>query len=72
MKVTRRGQVTIPKRIRERLRIEEGSEIEFTVEGARVVIRKKGRANPFRSWLGFLKRPGKSDALVRGMRGHTG
>ena len=38
-------------------------------DGARIVIERKGAGNPFASWLGYLRRPGKSDDLVRRMRG---
>ncbi len=38
MKVTTKGQVTIPQGIRERLSIQPGTEIEFRVEGKAVRI----------------------------------
>ncbi len=41
MKVTRRGQVTIPKELRERTGIDEGSEVDFYEEAGRVVIVKR-------------------------------
>jgi AbrB family looped-hinge helix DNA binding protein len=59
MKVTTKGQVTIPLEIRERLNIQPGTDIEFVVEGnvvklaptrrgqvrgKRVVERLRGRA----------------------------
>lgn len=40
MRVTEKGQVTIPKSIRDQLGISAGSEVEFDVERDRVVIRK--------------------------------
>jgi AbrB family looped-hinge helix DNA binding protein len=44
MRVTTKGQVTIPVEIRERLGLLPNSEVEFTVEGAAVRIRKaRGR-----------------------------
>ena len=36
MKVTSKGQVTIPLEIRERLSIHAGTEVEFSVEGSAV------------------------------------
>lgn len=44
MRVTEKGQVTIPKPIRDRLGIVPGSEVEFVAEGAEVHLRK--RADP--------------------------
>jgi AbrB family looped-hinge helix DNA binding protein len=44
MRVTSKGQVTIPIEIRERLGLLPNSEVEFEVEGAAVRIRKaRGR-----------------------------
>lgn len=41
MKITQKGQVTIPLPIRRRLGVRPGSEVEFIVEGDRVVVRKQ-------------------------------
>ena len=38
MRVTTKGQVTIPKEIRDRLGIEAGSEVEFVVSGDVVTL----------------------------------
>ena len=40
MKVTSKGQVTIPAQIREKAGLLPGSEVEFELEEGRVVIRK--------------------------------
>lgn len=42
MRVTTKGQVTIPQHIRERLGITPHSEVDFVVENDRVVLVKKG------------------------------
>lgn len=39
-KVTSKGQLTIPKRIRERLRVQGGDLVSFTVEDDVALIRK--------------------------------
>jgi AbrB family looped-hinge helix DNA binding protein len=70
MKVTRRGQVTIPRDIRQRTGIDEGCEVNFFEEDGRVIIVKAERGNPFERWVGYLGTGGKSDALIRDMRGH--
>jgi AbrB family looped-hinge helix DNA binding protein len=41
-KVTSKGQVTIPKEIRETLGVIEGDKLIFLVEGDRVILRKVG------------------------------
>jgi AbrB family looped-hinge helix DNA binding protein len=38
--MTRKGQITVPVEVREKLGLEEGSEVEFEVEGDCVKIRK--------------------------------
>lgn len=44
MRITSKGQVTIPQAIREQLGLHPHSEVEFSVErGAAVIRRKKGR-----------------------------
>lgn len=45
MKVTTKGQVTIPQEIREQLDIQPGAEVEFEIEGNAVKMRpiKKAR-----------------------------
>lgn len=47
MRVTSKGQVTIPKAIRDRAGISAGSEVEFRVDGDAVVVeRVRGRKRP--------------------------
>ena len=46
VKVTRRGQVTIPKNIREALGIREGDLVEVSLENGRVVLSKPGTPEP--------------------------
>jgi AbrB family looped-hinge helix DNA binding protein len=42
MQVTEKGQVTIPKRLREAAGILPGSQVAFTLEGGKIIIRKVG------------------------------
>ncbi|HSX75604.1 MAG TPA: AbrB/MazE/SpoVT family DNA-binding domain-containing protein [Shinella sp.] len=56
MRVTEKGQVTIPKEIRDRLNIGPGSEVDFIADGksARLIVVSGGRAEEpedFESWL---------------------
>ena len=40
MRVTSKGQVTIPKHIRQRTGIQPGAEVDFTERGGAIVVRK--------------------------------
>jgi AbrB family looped-hinge helix DNA binding protein len=53
-KMTSKGQVTIPKDIRERLGIKTGDELEFTEDRGIVTVRKKLPPPEFHKWIGFL------------------
>lgn len=70
-KVTSKGQVTIPKEVRDRLGIEPGDELVFVEEDGATVIRKEIRESPFREYRGYLKHlAGRdSDEVVDEMRG---
>ena len=46
VKVTRKGQVTIPKSIRDALGIREGDLVEVSLEDGRVVLSKPGVPEP--------------------------
>ncbi|MFS8144760.1 AbrB/MazE/SpoVT family DNA-binding domain-containing protein [Rhizobium sp. BR 249] len=59
MRVTEKGQVTIPKDIRDRLKIGPGSEVDFIADekGARLVVlssRTESSQDDFESWLGSM------------------
>jgi len=42
MQVTDKGQVTIPKRLRDAAGILPGSRVSFTLEGGKIIIQKAG------------------------------
>lgn len=42
MQVTDKGQVTIPKRLRDAAGILPGSQVSFSLEGGKIIIRKTG------------------------------
>ncbi|RLE62379.1 MAG: AbrB family transcriptional regulator [Thermoprotei archaeon] len=46
VKVTRKGQITIPKDIREVLRIKEGEFLRVSLEEGKIVISKLGVPSP--------------------------
>ncbi|MFP5406459.1 MAG: AbrB/MazE/SpoVT family DNA-binding domain-containing protein [Gammaproteobacteria bacterium] len=54
--VTSKGQVTIPKTIRQKLGLRQGSRVEFVMTGDRVELRVKSTpADPPESGFGMLK-----------------
>lgn len=70
-RVTERGQVTIPKRLRERLGIAPGQILEFDIEGGRLVATKATRRDPVDAVYGILARPGSTDEFIAELRGEA-
>lgn len=70
-RLTSKGQVTIPRKVRDGLGLRPGDEVEFVAEGGVYRLRKVLRSNPFARYRGYLKGlAGKDpDVLVRGLRG---
>ncbi len=70
--VTSKNQITIPKRVRDRLGVRPGDKLTFSEGGrAAVVVKRRRRTSPFTEWRGYLKHlRGKDvDKLVDEMRG---
>jgi antitoxin PrlF len=70
-RVTSKGQVTIPRIVRERLELRTGDEIEFDEQHGTYVVRKHVADAPFGRYRGFLSHLAgtDSDTLVQDMRG---
>lgn len=71
-RVTRKGQVTIPKQIRSLMSIKAGDEIVFEVEETKVVLmKKKASVDSLKKYVGFLTHlhGKKSDEIVDTLRG---
>ncbi len=70
--VTSKGQVTIPKSVRDALGIEPGTEVDFDVVEDHVVMRKRVPVEAFAEWEGrvYGKLVGDSvDETIEMMRG---
>ena len=63
--VTSKGQVTIPKAIRELLHLRTGDQLDFVVEDERVFI--EPAASDVRRLRGLLHRPGRKAVSVEEM-----
>jgi antitoxin PrlF len=70
-KLTTKGQVTIPKDVRERLGLRPGDEIEFVEDRAGFRVQKRVLASPFKKYRGYLRGLAGHDAdeLLEQMRG---
>ena len=74
MKVGERGQVTIPKQIRERFGIGPRTEVEFEVMEGSIMLKKKAKMN-LEKWRGYCKKRFEElgnptvDELIEDMRG---
>ncbi|HUR79363.1 MAG TPA: AbrB/MazE/SpoVT family DNA-binding domain-containing protein [Thermoanaerobaculia bacterium] len=64
--VTSKGQITIPKEVRELLRVDEGDQVDFTVNERGDVIVRSATAG-VRELRGMLKRPRKRPVTVEAM-----
>ena len=75
MKVGERGQVTIPKEIRDRFGIGPETEVDFSVVGESIVLRKTPRKLNLAKWKGRCARSFKKlgyssvDKFVEDIRG---
>jgi antitoxin PrlF len=67
--VSEKGQVTIPKQVRDRLGILPGQELDFTDEDGRLVARKVQERDPVSAVYGILTLPAGTDAAVEELRG---
>ncbi len=70
-RLTSKGQVTVPKAVRDELGLRSGDDIEFVKENGSFSLRKRVTDNPFEEWRGYLKHlSGKrTDDLIEEMRG---
>lgn len=50
--LSEKGQVTIPKPIRDDLGLEAGCVLEFTEDKGRIIVKKIIRENPISAWRG--------------------
>ena len=69
-KITSKGQVTIPKEVREKIGLEPGKEIYFEEKDGLFYIKKRVEKSPFDRWMGFLKnkRRQSPDEIIEKLR----
>lgn len=68
--VSQKGQITIPKRLRERLGLRQGTVLDFEETDGRLIGRKLGPVDALDELYGILQLPpGGTDAFIREIRG---
>ena len=65
--ITTKGQVTIPKKIRDALRLGPGDRIEFLIEGGKVSVRSV--KSDISELKGSLHKPGRKSVSLVAMEG---
>jgi antitoxin PrlF len=68
-RVAERGQVTIPKRLRDRLGIKPGTVLEFSEKDGRLIAAKGGESDAVARVYGCLGRQIDTDAVMAQLRG---
>lgn len=69
-KLTSKGQITIPRKVREQLGISAGDKIQFKEKNGVFTINKSVKESPFDKWVGYLKKEDEStDSIIEKIRG---
>jgi len=67
--VSEKGQITIPKRLRDRLGLRPGTVLEFEEANGKLIGRKLAPADALDELVGIFELPGGTDAFIREIRG---
>jgi AbrB family looped-hinge helix DNA binding protein len=68
-RIAERGQVTIPKPLRQRLGMKPGTVLEFSEENGRLIAVKSGGTDPVSEVFGCLGKKIDTDAVMAQLRG---
>ena len=69
--VAERGQVTIPKGLRDRLVLTPHTQVDFEEDGGRLILTKVVNRDPVSRVTGCLRLGRSTDAVMRELRGDT-
>ncbi len=71
MRITKKGQVTIPVSLRKRYGLQPAVEVEFVADADGILLRKRrpASANPFRALRGVVKKRLNVDRYLEELRG---
>jgi AbrB family looped-hinge helix DNA binding protein len=67
--ISDKGQITVPKLLRERLGIRPGDRLEFIEEQGHLVVSKAGPEDPVAAVYGILSLGEGTDEQLRALRG---
>ena len=67
--VSEKGQITIPKPLRERLGLHAGQILDFQEKDGKLVATKAPTSDPVDALFGILKRKQKTDQVMKDLRG---
>lgn len=67
--ISEKGQITVPKPLRDRLGIRGGDRLEFTEEHGGLVMRKASDKDPVDAVYGILRSGESTDQMLRALRG---
>lgn len=68
-KVSEKGQITVPKRLRERLGIHAGDQLELVEDAGRLVATKTVPGDPVDAVYGILSLDVSTDETIGALRG---
>ena len=68
-RISEKGQVTIPKPLRDRLGLDHGQVLDFEEQGGALVARKVADRDPVDAVYGLLESDRSSDQLIAELRG---
>ena len=71
-KITSKGQITLPKKVRDKMGVQSGEGISFEEKNGVFYIKKAVKKSPFDKWVGRLKTRGgrKTDEIIETLRGN--
>ncbi len=67
--LSEKGQITIPKPLRERLGLQAGQVLEFQEEKGRLIATKSASSDPVDAVFGILKTKRKTNQIMKDLRG---
>lgn len=70
-KLTSKGQLTVPKEVRDKLGVQPGEYLSFEEKNGIFYVKKSLKKSPFDKWVGMLKtrKTQKTDAIIKDLRG---
>ena len=68
-KLTSKGQVTIPRKIREHLQLTPSESVVFVIKGNHVIIQKEIKEDKIKKWFGSISLNTDVDRYLHELRG---